>query len=382
MTRVHRLLAALVALLCLALTGCGPDYADLPLPGKNVSGDTYRVTATFTEALNLAQGAQIKLNGVTVGRVQEVTAKDFAAQVAMDVKAETELREGTTARLRYDTPLGELFVELSPSERGRVLQDGDRLGDDATSTAPTVEDTLASASLLVNGGGLAQLQTITEELNTALGGREPAVRRVLSKTGRFLAMANESTGDIDRVLRALDRTARVLDAREGTINRALREVRPIARVLRDNTDELVAFLVAVDAMSTTAQRVVGATRRDLVQILRQVGPIMDQILELEPQFVPGLQALIRASQFLAETVEGDWIPFDAQFDVEETQVDLPGGGGGDGGDGDGDGGSGLPLDPGDLPGTGDLPGGDDLPGGGGGGLPGLGLSALVGGGGR
>lgn len=372
MTRTRRVLAALMTLVCLGLTGCGPDYADLPLPGKNVSGDTYRVTATFAEALNLAQGAQIKLNGVTVGRVQEVTAEDFAAQVVMEVKAETRLREGTTARLRYDTPLGELFVELSPSQRGPVLQDGGRLGDDATSTAATVEDTLASASLLVNGGGLAQLQTITEELDTALGGREPAVRRVLSKTSRFLALANESTGDIDRVLRALDRTARVLDAREETIDRALREVRPVARVLRDSTDELVAFLVAVDKMSVTARRVVGATRRDLVQVLRQVGPIMDQLLELEPRFVPGLRALIRASEFLAETVEGDWVPFDAEFEMDETQARPPGAGAPDGG-GDGDG-EGPPLDPDRLPGTDDLPGG--------GGLPGLGLSALLGGGGR
>ncbi len=371
---MRRLATALLLLLTASLTGCGPDYADLPLPGKNVGGDTYRVTAVFTEALNLAQGAQVKVNGVPVGRVQEVTAQDFKARVVMDIKADTELRQGSSARLRYDTPLGELFVQVTPAKKGAVLEDGDQLGDRATSTAPTVEDTLASASLLINGGGLSQLQTITDELNTALGGREPTIRRVLGKTSRFLTQANQSTGDIDRVLRALARTSKVLDSREMTINRALREVQPVAKVLRENTDELVALLVALDKLSGTAQRVVGATRADLLQILREVGPIMDEILKTEPQFVPGLQALIKASDFLSRTVEGDWIPFDATFVLEETQVDLPGPGGGGGGDGGGGGGGGpLPIDPGDLPGAGDLPGG-------GGELPGLGLNALVGGG--
>ena len=39
-------------------------------------------------------------------------------------------------------PLGELFVQLRRRSAARSLEDGDRLGDDATSTAPTVEDTL------------------------------------------------------------------------------------------------------------------------------------------------------------------------------------------------------------------------------------------------
>ncbi len=111
------------------LSACssGPDYADLPLPGSGVSGDTYTLTAVFDEALNLAQGAPVKVNGVPVGRVQTVTAKDFKAQVTMDLKASTELRQGSEARLRYDTPLGELFVQITPARKGTVLEDGDTL---------------------------------------------------------------------------------------------------------------------------------------------------------------------------------------------------------------------------------------------------------------
>jgi phospholipid/cholesterol/gamma-HCH transport system substrate-binding protein len=145
-------------------------------------GVPYRVTAVFDEALNLAQGAPVKVNGVPVGRVQTVTAEDFAAVVTMDIKTSAELRQGSGARLRYDTPLGELFIQITPAARGQVLRDGDRLSREDTSTAPTVENTLASVSLLINGGGLAQLQTITEELNTALGGREDTVRDTLRRS--------------------------------------------------------------------------------------------------------------------------------------------------------------------------------------------------------
>ena len=351
-----RLAALLTLVLAGTLSACGPDYGDLPLPGSKVGGDTYRISAVFDEALNLAQGAQVKVNGVSVGRVQTVTAQDFKAKVVMDLKASTELRRGSQARLRYDTPLGELFIQITPARSGQPLEDGDVLDPADTSTAPTVENTLASVSLLINGGGLDQLRTITDELNTALGGREPLVRDTLRRINTFLAEANRSTGDIDRVLRSLSSTSQVLNARKDTINRALTEVIPISEVLRANTDDVINLLRAVDDLSTTARQVVGATKQQLLAILRDLGPIMDAVLSTRPQLVPGLRNMIAAADFLDRTVEGDFLPLDATIVVDGE----PGGpGGGDPSETPGPGGlPTLPL-PSSLPTVPGLPGGDD-----------------------
>ena len=357
-----------VALLAAMLSACssGPDYADLPLPGSGVSGETYRLTAVFDEALNLAQGAPVKVNGVPVGRVQSVSAVDFKAKVTMDIKANTELPRGSQARLRYDTPLGELFVQLTPGKGGPVLEDGDALAPRDVTTAPTVEDTLSAASLLVNGGGLGELQTITDELNKALGGREESVRDTLDKTNEFLRTARATTGDIDRLLRSLSATSKVLEARKGTINRALTDVRPIAKVLRDNTDEVVRLLTATDDLSVRAGRVVGATKAELLRILQQMGPILDEVIATRAQLRPGLVNLVKAAAFFERTIPGDWIPFHSIIKLDQTE--LPGGintpEAPDGGD---DGGGILPDIPGlpdvpDLPNTGDGPGILDIPG--------------------
>ncbi len=80
---VHALLAAAVAF---GSAGCGVGYKQLPLPGSKVRGDVFQVQATFDQALNLAQGAQVRVNGVAVGRVKSVTAKNYQALVTMDVR--------------------------------------------------------------------------------------------------------------------------------------------------------------------------------------------------------------------------------------------------------------------------------------------------------
>ena len=66
------MLAGLLVALLLGTAGCGPTMSDLPLPGNGVPGDTILVTVRFDEALNLAEGAAVKVNGVASGKVRSV----------------------------------------------------------------------------------------------------------------------------------------------------------------------------------------------------------------------------------------------------------------------------------------------------------------------
>jgi phospholipid/cholesterol/gamma-HCH transport system substrate-binding protein len=120
--------------------------ADLPLPGAGLSGDTMTVKVEFDEALNLARGAQVRVNGVSSGKVRSVTTHDFKAVAVLDVRRSARMRTDATARLRYTTPLGELFVEVTNPPTGPLVRDGALLPVGQTSTAPTVEDALASTS--------------------------------------------------------------------------------------------------------------------------------------------------------------------------------------------------------------------------------------------
>lgn len=320
-------LAALLVTGALTASGCSTTLQDVPLPGTGVSGDTITITADFEEALNLAQGATVKVNGVDSGKVQDVTVDGFRAQAEMLVRTEAELHEGATARLRYTTPLGELFVDVTNPDTGPPLEDGAHLTTRSTSTAPTVEDALSQASLLVNGGGLAQLQTVTDELNAALGGREDTVRSLLDRSTVFLTEANATTADIDRALRAFDSVAHTLDARRTTINRALREIRPAARVLRRNTDGLSHLLQEVEGFSSTANTTVRRTRAQLLSIIREVEPVLAELARNRDRFGLSLDQLVVLGDTVGGLVPGDYlnIALDLHFDQRALQT-LPGAG--------------------------------------------------------
>ena len=67
--------------------------------------------------------------------------------------------------------LGSLHIELAPPSgvppQGKLKR---RIADPAVvgGSYPTTEQTLAAISLLLNGGGIGQIQDITQSLSTAL----------------------------------------------------------------------------------------------------------------------------------------------------------------------------------------------------------------------
>jgi phospholipid/cholesterol/gamma-HCH transport system substrate-binding protein len=312
------------------VAGCGPTMRDLPLPGSGVSGDTVTIKVQFDEALNLAQGAAVKVNGVDSGKVQSVTAKNFKAIAVLKVRKSAQMRADATARLRYTTPLGELFVDVSNPTDGSVLRDGQELATKNTSTAPTVEDALASASLLVNGGGLNQLQTVTEQLNAAVGGREGTVRQLLDRANTFLGQANATTGDIDQALTAMAGLSKVLRANQSTINSAMKDIRPAAKVLRENTPGFTALLAKLVDFASTANNVVGKTRAQILRMVTEVTPVLEEFLSVRNDLGPSFKDLVNVSKLLNAAVPGDYANMRLTLELDKiTLPNLlgPGGGG-------------------------------------------------------
>ncbi|MCK5892422.1 MlaD family protein [Aeromicrobium sp.] len=314
MNRSRHLLitGVLLGALGAGLAGCGTTAADLPLPGTSMRGETYQVSATFDDALNLAQGASVKVDGVVVGRVVAIGVEDLRAVVTMDIAADTPISRTADFRLRTTTALGELFVDVVEDPAAvaadrATLQDGDRVDPDRSSAAPTVEDTLSAASLFINGGGLSQIQTIVDETNLAIGGREDTVRDVLHRITSTASSVADMSAEIDAALVAVADASGVLAARQSTIDRALTEIAPAAEVLDQNTAALVDLLTSVDALGDVVVPTIAQTRDDIVAIAAQAGPIFAEVASVESRLDAGVERILAFVAGLQAGVPGSFL---------------------------------------------------------------------------
>ena len=131
------------------------------------------------------------------------------------------------AEIRQTSLLGEKFVSLSPPEAGasaNPLGNGDVIPLERTGRNPEVEEVLGALSLILNGGGVAQLKTIAQELNKAVTGREDNVRSVLTQIDTFTGSLDANKADIVDAIEALNRLSLAAHQQQGNIDQALEEL--------------------------------------------------------------------------------------------------------------------------------------------------------------
>src|SRR5207248_1634661 len=99
----------------------------------------YLVKANFDEATQLADTADVRISGVTIGRVTKTVESKGLTNVTMRIQPRyVPIPRDTNAILREKTLLGETYIELTPgSPKSGPLPDGGTLAN--SQVKPTVE---------------------------------------------------------------------------------------------------------------------------------------------------------------------------------------------------------------------------------------------------
>src|SRR5579884_3870287 len=101
----------------------------------------YRLDAEFNQAIALAQQSDVRISGVSVGKVVSVGPDSRTGLTRAVLELDTRYAPrpaDTKAILRAKTLLGETYIELTPgSQTGPKLRDGATISQ--TQISPTVE---------------------------------------------------------------------------------------------------------------------------------------------------------------------------------------------------------------------------------------------------
>ncbi len=309
-----------------ALAGCSTTLAVLPAPA-GVDGPTYHLSADFGDVLSLTDGAKVKLQGVVIGEVTSIKTADFRAQVGMDIAEKFPLPKGSTFQIRFATPLGEDFVAVTPPDRAGAgrLADGAHVPVSATGDAPTIEDTFAALSVLLNGGGLDKLQSIAGELVTALRGRTGDARDVLVRLDTVVTSLDEHKGDIDRALDALASLSASLNRGTGLVEQALATFPATLRLVADDTDRIAAVLARIAGLSRTVRDLLARGQDALLADFDLLRPTLDALAESRTRLIPTFESLVHFGKLLDRATPGDYLNLDttAQF-LFDTPAQHPG----------------------------------------------------------
>ncbi len=295
--RTRRSLTTVVlgAVSAVVLSGCSFSPYELPLPGgADLGDDPYTVTVKFRDVLDLVPQSAVKVDDVSVGRVDKVRLDGWTAVVTLKINRDAKLPDDAEATLRQSSLLGEKFVSLAPPSGGGTgrLSDGDVIGLDRSGRNPDIEEVLGAASLLLNGGGLEKTNTIVRELNKALDGNEPEVKQLLRTSEQFLGQLDDNKGAILDALEKVNRLAVETNKQKRAITSALDELPSALRVINDQRDDLVGLLQSLDRLSDVATDVIKRSKADTLASLRDLEPVLRELANAGDSLPVATQALL------------------------------------------------------------------------------------------
>jgi ABC-type transporter Mla subunit MlaD len=226
-----------------------------PTPFKAKS---YELKVPFQEATQLAQQSDVRISGVSVGKVQTIETSPDGQEAQATITIEPKyapIPEGTRAILRTKTLLGETYVELTPGNA-----DGPELPDGGT---------LARANVAES----AQLDEIfrTFDARTRAAFQEWMQEGAVAIAGRGQSFSN-ALGELEPFFSEVDGLLRVLDTQRVAVEQLFRNGAITFRALRGREGELAQLIRNSDAVwSTTAAR-----NRDIEALFRAFPTFEDE----------------------------------------------------------------------------------------------------------
>ena len=289
--------AAVLVVATALLAGCEfAGVGSLPLPlREGIGSGASTVTVDLAEVANLVPNAEVKVNDVTVGVVKAEDVQDWHAVVTVGLNPGVHLPANATAQVGQKSLLGAEYLELAPpTDQPAVgtLRDGDTIPLSQTGRYPETEEVLSALSVVLNGGGLQQVRTITTELDAALKGRSGDIRSLISNLNTLTGTLDRQKGDIVHAIDGLNRLSGTLAKDNQTLAQGLTAIPPALHALNDDRQQLVDVLHRVGVFGDVAVRVLNESRDDLLANLAQLRPALGKLADSGTDLTQSLTQIV------------------------------------------------------------------------------------------
>lgn len=311
------------------VTGCEwRGLNSLPLPGTEGGGPgSFQVQAQLPDIGYIQENSRVRVGDVNVGTITEIKRQDWHALVTMTLNGDVDLPANATAMVGQTSLLGSLHIELAPPvgepPQGK-LHDGSLIPLQNAGAYPGTDQTLSALSLVLNGGGVGEVQDITLAFATAFAGREADLRSLIGQLDQFVARLDDQTDDIIAATDSFNGLVEQVADQKPVLDRAIHTIPDAVAVLADQRDNLVQAADAFGTFSALATDTVNQTKESFVKELQQVSPVLKSLADTGPDLTRSLDFI---GTFpwpkgpLQNWIRGDYANITAIADLTLSRID-------------------------------------------------------------
>ena len=283
---------AVGAALVLLTSGCSwQGLNSLPMPGAvgRGAGSTI-IHVEMADVGSLESNSPVMIDDVVVGSVGRMTVRTWHADLEVSVRQGVTVPANALATIGQTSLLGSSHLQLNPplgvAPQG-TLPSGATIPLNKSSTYPTTEQTLSSLSVVLNSGGLGQIDEIIKQFSAALGGRGNDIRDMISRLDNFVGTLDDQMQNIIATIDGLKTLATQVNRQSDVVQTALDKIPPALNVLIAERPNLTTALDRLRVFSDTTTDLVTDTKDDLVADLKNLEPTIRALADAGTEYRQG-----------------------------------------------------------------------------------------------
>jgi phospholipid/cholesterol/gamma-HCH transport system substrate-binding protein len=248
--------------------------------GQVRTGSTHGYSAVFSDASRLKSGATVRVAGIRVGTVQDVSLRpDRKVLVTFDADRNIVLTTGTKAQIRYLNLVGDRYLELVDSPGStKILPAGAQIPQDRTAPALDLDLLLGGLKPVIQGLNPQDVNALTASLIQVLQGQGGTLDSLFSKTSSFTNSLADNDQVIEQLIEDLKNTLDTLSKDGGEFSGAIDRLDKLIKGLSADRDPIGAAITSLDNGTASLTDLLGRARSPLagtIGQLNRLAPLLD-----------------------------------------------------------------------------------------------------------
>lgn len=260
-----------------------------------------RYQAVFAEAGGLAAGNDVKVSGVTVGSVSDVTLERGTALVTFSVDSAVRVGRDTTATVGISTVLGERVLVLKP-EGTQALGSMGVISITRTGSPYSLTDAVGEFTTNTEGTDTAAINQSLDTLSDTIERIAPQLGPTFDGVSRLSKSLNSRNESLSNLLDAAADVTGVLSERSAQVNTLLLNANDLLAVLQDRRYAIVNLLASTTAVAQELSGMVADNEQELAPTLEKLNTVSEMLERNRDNISASLKGLAKYQVTQGEAV--------------------------------------------------------------------------------
>lgn len=235
--------------------------------------------ANFTEASRLKTGQDVRIAGVPVGTVKDISLKpDNTVDVEFDINKRYQLYTSTRAVVRYENLVGDRYLEITSGPGDlKKLPPGATIPQQNTQPALDLDALLGGLRPVIKGLDGSKVNEVSSAIIQLLQGQGGALSSLLTSTSAFsqnLAARDQLIGE---VIDNLNVVLATVDDKGAQFDASVDQLQQLITGLAEGRDPIAGAIGPLASAENDLTEMLQSSRRPLQGVIEQLRPLATEL---------------------------------------------------------------------------------------------------------